>query len=119
MNTLAWLLLGALIGAAAVLNAQDYTRRMRALNALQKTIQPPAPAAKPQPVPGSTGPGGQAAPPSAPPGPGLYGRCVMTCNFYDTGITVTYDHTRMRRLIDVPPADEWDGWAKEASDDQR
>lgn len=81
-----------------------------------KPTETPAPAASPQPVPGHT-PGGAAGPPNpstAPPGPGqprdgIYGRLVMTTWFFDTGITVTDDHTHHRRLVDIPPADEWDG----------
>lgn len=90
--------------------------------------QTPAPAASPRPVPGTPPVPGRAfprpdaTPPASSPGTGppprdsIYGRCVMTACFYDTGITVTYDHTRRRRIIDIPPADQWDGWAKEMTE---
>ena len=39
---------------------------------------------------------------------GIYGRLVMASYFYDTGITVTDDLVRWRRLVDVPPLEDDD-----------
>jgi hypothetical protein len=63
------------------------------------------------PVPGGA-PDTAADPPlRPPPAPGLpddiYGQCVMVTYFFDTGITVTDELARMRRFVDIPPADEW------------
>lgn len=107
IGALAWL--AAVITAAALLRwagkRRDHGDRLAAQTPAPARPRAPEPAPRPGTPPDS---------PSIPPGPGhlrngIYGRCVMTTYFFDTGITVTHDHTRMRRLIDIPPADEWDG----------
>jgi hypothetical protein len=47
------------------------------------------------------------APGLAAPRSGILGRLVVTSYFFDTGITVTDDHVRHRRILDVPPVEEW------------
>lgn len=99
----AWLPWALLAAALAALGARQARRLLKA----------PAPAASPPQAPASPGAGVPAISPVSPaPPPGqlrdsIYGRCVMTTYFFDTGITVTADHVRMRKIVDIPPADEW------------
>jgi hypothetical protein len=112
VNGLWWLPLGALVGAWIALNLQDARARLR-------RAMPPAPADSCQPGPGQDPVPGKAAgtpvtpqatpAPARPPRDGIYGRCTASAYFFDTGITVTYDHVNMRRHVDIPPADQWDG----------
>jgi hypothetical protein len=108
MTPAAWIPLAAILTAAATATAACL------LSGHTKT-----PAQASPPAPGTTPPTPPGPPTGLPPRDGLYGRCVMTVFFFHTGITVTYDHTRMRRIIDTPPVEEWGGleaWLREPHD---
>jgi hypothetical protein len=105
--------------------AQGITLIPAALRGTAAARHPKAPAQASPPAPGTTPPAAEPGQQHPPPGrwsplrDGIYGRCTMAVFFYDTGITVTYDHIRKRRLVDIPPADEWgglEGWLRAPHD---
>jgi len=107
----------AFLGCTAVLSLFVAFRLIvRAFRRAARIYRPPVPG-QPHPPGGAVGrtapriPVARAAP--APgwakvPAGGIYGRLVMASYFYDTGITVTDDLVRYRRMVDVPPPEDDD-----------
>jgi hypothetical protein len=114
-----WLLVVCLFFAAIgviCLAAAALVRAFRKAARIDARTKPPAPG-QPQNPPEAAAPAARRNPVlRAAPAPGwtkvpvdgIYGQLVMASYFYDTGITVTDDLVRYRRMVDVPPPEDDD-----------